>query len=218
MKPYIDFNREKRMQATIKADKNFFKLMINSVYSKTMKNMRKRMKIQIVTNKKDCLKYSSRPTFINSNIYGKNVVTIHEKAEEIRLTKPIYVGCAVLEESKLEMKKFWNDFLKKVCREVQLIYMNTNSFIFEVIDENFNDIMLKHQDYFDLSVYSKDSKYYDPTNKKVPGKMGDERPTQNIRQVFAIKSKSYIIIASDSKEECKHKGQNHNFTSKNLEM
>ena len=106
MKPYIDFNTEKRMQATNEPDKKVFKLMINSVYGKTMENMRKRMKIRIVTNQKDCLKYSSRPTFINSIIYGKNLVAIHEKPQEIKLNKLTNVGCAVLEESKLEMYKF----------------------------------------------------------------------------------------------------------------
>ena len=64
MKPYIDFNTEKRMQATNEADENFFKLLINSIYGQTMENMRKRMKIRIVTNEKDCLKYASRPKFI----------------------------------------------------------------------------------------------------------------------------------------------------------
>ena len=83
MKPYIDFNTEKRMQATNKADKNFFKLMINSVYGETMENMGKRMETSLVTNEKDCIKYSSRPVFINSIIYGKNLVALHEKPEEI---------------------------------------------------------------------------------------------------------------------------------------
>ena len=106
MKPYIDFNTEKRMQATNESDKNFFKLMINSVYGKTIENMRKRMKTRIVTNEKDCIKYSSRPTFKNSIIFGKNLVAIHEKPEEIKLNKPIYVGCGVVEGSKLEIYKF----------------------------------------------------------------------------------------------------------------
>ena len=77
MKPYTDFNTEKRMQATNDADKNFFKLMINSVYDKTIENMKKRIKIRIVTNKKDCNKYSSRPRFKNFIIFGKNLVAIH---------------------------------------------------------------------------------------------------------------------------------------------
>ena len=63
MKPYVEFNTRRRMEVTNEADKNFFKLMINSVYGKTMENMRKRIKIRIVNNKRDCIKYSSRPTF-----------------------------------------------------------------------------------------------------------------------------------------------------------
>ena len=180
MKPYIDFNTEERMQAINEADKNFFKLMINSVYGKTMENMRKRMKIRIITNEKDCIKYSSRPTFINSIIYGKNLVALHEKPEEIRLSKPIYVGCAVSEERKSKMYRFWYDFLKKVCEETRLIYMDTNSFIFEVTNQNFNDIMFEHKEYFDLCISSKDSKYHNSTNEKAPEKMKDQKPTQNI--------------------------------------
>ena len=63
MKPYIEFNTQKRIEATNESDKNFFKLMINSAYGKTIENMRKRMRIRIVNNEKDCIKYSSRPTF-----------------------------------------------------------------------------------------------------------------------------------------------------------
>ena len=77
MKPYIDFNTEKRMQATNEADKNFFKLSINSAYGKTMENVRKRMKIRIATNEKDCFKYSSRPTLKNPISFGNNLVAIH---------------------------------------------------------------------------------------------------------------------------------------------
>ena len=212
MKPYIEFNTEKRMQATNEADKDFFKLSINSVYGKTMENMRKRMKIRKVTNEKDFIKYSLRPTFKNFIIFGKNIVAIHEKPEEIGFNKPIYVGCTVLEESKLEMYKFWYDFLKKVCEGIKLIYMDTDSFIFEVA-ENFNEIMLEHKEYFDLSNFPKDSKYYDSTNKKVPGKMKDEKSSQNINDVTALKSKSYIVITTDNKEEYKHKGHDANFTS-----
>ena len=173
-----------------------------------MENMRKRMKIRIVTNEKDCLKYSSRPTFINSITYGKNLVAINEKPQEIRLSKPIYVCLTVLEENKLEMYKFWYDFLKEVCKKIKLLYMDTDSFIFEVIEENFNDIRFKHKEHFDLSNFLKDSKYYDITNKKAPGKMKDEYPGKNIDEVIALKSKSYIIITTNNQERFKHKGHN----------
>ena len=77
MKPYIDFNTQKRKEATNEADKTLLKLLNNAVYDKTMENMRKRIKIRI-TNKKDFLKYASRPTYIGHKKFGKNLVVIHE--------------------------------------------------------------------------------------------------------------------------------------------
>ena len=62
MKPYIDFNNQKRKEATNEADKNHFKLLNNAVYGKTMKNMRKRIKIRVVKNAKDFIKYTSKPS------------------------------------------------------------------------------------------------------------------------------------------------------------
>ena len=89
--------------------------------------------------------------------------------------------------------------------------MDTDIFMFEVA-ENFNGIMLEHKEYFDLSNFPKDSKYYDSANKKVPGKMKDVKPSQNIDDVRALKSKSYIVITADNEGECKHKGHDYNFT------
>ena len=106
MKPYIDFNSQKRREATNEADKKLFKLLNNAVYGKTMENVKKRIKIRIIKNKKDFIKYDSRSTYINHNIFGKRLVAIYEKKELLTLNKPIYVGCTVLELSKLEMYKF----------------------------------------------------------------------------------------------------------------
>ena len=89
--------------------------------------------------------------------------------------------------------------------------MDTDIFMFEVA-ENFNGIMLEHKEYFDLSNFPKDSKYYDSTNRKVPDKMKDVKPSQNIDDVRALKSKSYIVITADNEGECKHKGHDYNFT------
>ena len=113
MKPYIDFNTERRKEATNEADKNLFKLLNNAVYGKTMENMRKRIKIRITTNEKDFLKYSSRPEYNSHKKVGKNLVAIHEKKETVKLNKPIYAGCTVLELSKLVMYEFYYGFLKK---------------------------------------------------------------------------------------------------------
>ena len=84
--------------------------------------MRKRKKIRIIKTSKDFLKYASRDTYISHNIFGKNLVAIHEKKEVLKLNKPVYVACTVHELSKLAMYDFFYDFLKKKCENFKLLY------------------------------------------------------------------------------------------------
>ena len=86
--------------------KSFFKLMINSVYGKTMENLRKRINVRLVNNEKDFLKYTSRPTYIAHKIFGKDYAAIYEIKPVLILNKPIYVGFTVLELSKWLMYDF----------------------------------------------------------------------------------------------------------------
>ena len=76
MKKYIDFNTEKRKNANNNYEKNFFKLMINSVYGKKMKNLRKRVNVKLINNAKDYVKSVSRPTFVSQKIFSKNLVIV----------------------------------------------------------------------------------------------------------------------------------------------
>ena len=89
MKPYIDFNTQKRKDATNDTDNNHFKLLNNVVYGKKMKNMRKIIKIRVVKNSQDFIKYTSRPTGINWKGFENNLAAIHEKKISLTLNKPI---------------------------------------------------------------------------------------------------------------------------------
>ena len=100
MKKYIDFNTEKRKNAANDFEKDFFKLMINSVYGKTMENLRKRINISLVNNTKDFLKYTSRPTYFTHKLFDEDYAAIHEIKPVVVLNKPIYVGFTVLDLSK----------------------------------------------------------------------------------------------------------------------
>ena len=113
MKKYIDFNTKKRMSATNDFEKDFFKLMINSVYGKTIENLRKRINVRFVNNKKVFLKYTSKPTYVTHKLFNKNFAAIHEIKPVLILNKSIYAGFTVLDLSKCLMYDFHYNFIKK---------------------------------------------------------------------------------------------------------
>ena len=110
IKKYINFNTKKRTYAGNSFEKDFFKLMINSAYDKTMKNLQKR--IRLVNNDKDFFKYTSRPTHITHKIFDRNYAAIHEIKRVLTLNKPIYVGFTALELCKWLMYDFITTLLK----------------------------------------------------------------------------------------------------------
>ena len=173
MKEYIDFKTEKRKNANNGFQKDFFKLMISSVYAKTMENLRKRIKVRIVTNERDFLKYTSRLTYINYKIFGKNYAAIHEIKPALKLNKPIFVGFTVLELRKWLMYDFHYNFIKKDF-DAELLFTDTNSFTSEIKSYGVYEQFFKHKNLFDFSNYPKVSKLFDEANKKVIGKMKDK--------------------------------------------
>ena len=208
MKPYIDFNTQKRKEATNEADKNQFKLLNNAAYGKTIKNMRKRIKIRIIENEKDLTKHIARPTYINYDYYGKRLIVIHDEKEQLTLNKHVYVGNAVLELSKLDVYKFNYNFMKNEVSIFTLLYAETDSFIYEIIGEDFYKIICKYKELFDLSNFPKDSEYFCNDNKKVPGKMKDEYGRTSIYEFIGLKSKMYSIRDITKKEKRTYKGHN----------
>ena len=158
MKPYIDFNTQKTKEATNDADKNQhhqLKLLNNAVYGKTMGNLRKRIKIRIVKNEKGIVKHISKPSYVSHKIFDQTLVAIHEKKICLTLNKPIYVGFTVLEISKLAMYAFHYDFMKKIFNHFKLLFTDTDSFYYEICNENHYEKFYEHRQYFDLSNYSK---------------------------------------------------------------
>ena len=135
MRAYIDFNTQKRTISNNESDKNFFKLMNNAVYCKTMENMRKIVKIRIVKNDKDFIKYTSKPTCVSWNIYGIILAAIREKKISLILNKPMYVGFTVLEISKWEMYNFHYNFMIKKFN-TKLLCTDTDSLCYEIHEKD----------------------------------------------------------------------------------
>ena len=105
--------------------KNFFKLMTNSVYGKTMENLRKRINVRYVDNKKDFLKYTSRPTYVTHKLFNKNFAAIHKIKPVLILNKTIYVGFTVLDLSKWLMYNFHYNFIKKTLIQNYCLLIHT---------------------------------------------------------------------------------------------
>ena len=192
MKKYIDFNTEKRMNAANDFKKDFFKLMINSVYGKTMENLRKRINVRLVNNEKDFLKYTSRPTYITHKIFGKDYAAIHEIKPILILNKPTCIGFTVLDLSKWLMYDFHYNFIKKNF-DAKLLFTDADSLTYEIKSESIYEEFFKWKDLFDLSNYLKNSRFFDGTNKKVIGKMKDKFGGIIVGEFVGLKSKIYSI-------------------------
>ena len=135
MKKYIDFNTEKRMNAVNDFEKDFFKLMINSAYGKTMENLRKRINVRLINNAEKFLKYTSKPTHITHKIFDKDYAAIHEIKPVLIINKPNYVGFTVLDLSKWKMYDSHYNFIKQKF-DAESLLTDTDSFTFEISSEN----------------------------------------------------------------------------------
>ena len=155
--------------------------------------------MRLVTNEKDFLKYTSRPTHITHKIFGKNFAAIHEIKPVLILNKPIYAEFTVIELSKWLMYDFHYNFIKKNF-DVELLFTDTDSLAYEIKSEDVYEEFFKHKHLFDFSNYPKDSKFFDETNKKVIGKMKNEFGGVIAVEFFRLKSKIYSMKNIDGKE------------------
>ena len=144
MKKYINFNTDKRKNAANDFEKYFFKLMINSVYGKTMENLPKIINVRLVNNEKDFFKYTRRLTHITHKIFAKNYAAIHEIKPVLMPSKPIYVRITVLELSKWLMHDFYYSFIKKHF-DNELLFTDTDSLTYEIKSKYVYEEFFKHK-------------------------------------------------------------------------
>ena len=158
LKLYIDMNAELRKIAKNDFEKDFFKLMNNSVFGKTMENVRKHRDIKLVTTDEKRSKLVSEPNYHTINCISENISIIEMKRTKVKMNKPIYLGLLILEISKLLMYEFWYDYMKpKYDDNGKLCSMDTDSFIMNIKTEDFyKDIANDVEERFDTSNYECD--------------------------------------------------------------
>ena len=144
MEPYIRKNTELRKTAANNFEKDFFKLMNNSVFGKTIENIRKRQNIELIDNRKKAVKLSSRPNFDRCTIFDRNLIAIHMKKTEVYFNKPVYVGQAILDLSKTLMFNFHYRYIReKYHNKAELLFTDTDSLMYCIKTKDFyKDISL----------------------------------------------------------------------------
>ena len=113
MKEYIDFNTRLRTAAANNFENDFYKLMHNSVFGKTMENIRKHRNMKLVNNKVDYLRTVMKPNFKSGMLFGQNVMGCEMGKVKIVMNKPVYLGQAILDLSKIVKYEFHYDYMKR---------------------------------------------------------------------------------------------------------
>ena len=217
LKQYIDFNTERRKVAKNAFEKDFFKLMNNSVFGKTMENLRKRVDIRLVTEEKKLLKLASRPTFVSCKIFNKNLVAIHKIKEALTLDRPAYVGMCILDLSKTLMYEFHYKYINKNYGDkAKSLFTDTDSLTYEIETGDIYHDFFNDRERFDNSEYPESSPYYDKTNKKIIGKFKDEASCIPITEFIGLRSKMCSYIKDNNKQERTAKGIKKNVIKKDI--
>ena len=192
LKQYIDFNTEKRKNAKNAFEKDFFKLMNNSVFGKTMENIRKRSNIKLETDPDHFLRQTAKPTYVSCKIFHENLVALNMKKNFLLLNKPSYVGMCILDLSKVLMYDFHYNFIKKKYGDrAILLFTDTDSLCYYIQTDDVYQDLFNHREMFDNSDYDESSKFYFDENKKVIGKFKDEAAGNPIKDFTGPKSKMY---------------------------
>ena len=220
MEPYIRKNTDLRKEAKNAFEKDFFKLMNNSVFGKTIENIRKRQNVELVDDRKKALKLTSKPNFDRVTIFDEHLVAVHMKETEVYFNKPIYVGQAILDLSKTLMFDFHYNFIRnKYGNKAELLFTDTDSLMYLIqTDDFFLDIKKDVKRKFDTSDYPDvhPSGIKSGVNKKVIGKFKDETAGKQITHFVGLRPKLYTFKVEEEGETRKPKGVKKNVIKKSL--
>ena len=208
LKKYIDINTELRKKVSNNFEKDFFKLMNNAVFGKTMENVRKHRDIKLVKTDYKRNKLVSESNYHTMKLIEENLSIIQMKKVKVKMNKPIYLGLPILEISKITMYEFWYDYVRsKYGNKARLCYTDTDSFVINIKTNDFyKDIAQDIQQRFDTSNYSFDRPLPIGINKKVIGLMKDELGGDIITEFIALRPKTYSYKTDDFIELKKAKG------------
>ena len=180
--------------------------MNNSVFGKTMENIRKHRNIGLLTTEEKYLRTVMKPNFKSGVLFGENLMGCEMGKIKVVMNKPVYLGQAILDLSKIVMYEFHYDHMvpKYGLEKLKLCYMDTDSLVYDIKTEDFyEDIMDDVPARFDTSGYCLNRPLPVGLNKKVIGLMKDELRDKIMTEFVALRPKLYSYKKLDGSEDKK---------------
>ena len=206
--PYIEKNSSLRAVAKNDFEKEFFKLMNNSIYGKTCENQKKRTDIKLVTTEQKRKKLTEKPHCLQFRIFDDELAAVELRKQRTLINKPFYVGFSVLELSKLHMYRFHYDYFKRKYPRSKLLFTDTDSLMYWVETDDIYTELFDDKQHFDFASYPKTSPFYDPANNKVIGKFKDEAGSKPITEFVGLRPKMYsFLVEGEAHVEEKHRAK-----------
>ena len=220
LNPYIKMNNELRQKAKNNIEKDFFKLMNNAVFGKTMENLRKHRDIKLVTIESKRNYLVSEPNYYTTKFFTENLLAIERKNTQATMNRPVYLGLSISDLSKTVMYEFWYDYIKlKYGENAKLCYMDTDSFIVHVkTNDIYKDIAEDVETRFDTSNYEIDKPLPKRKNEKVIGLMNDKLGGQIMKKFVTLTPKTYSYLKDNNDEGKKAKGTKNRVIKRKLKF
>ncbi|XP_050059966.1 uncharacterized protein LOC114132126 [Aphis gossypii] len=178
LEPYIILNTEMRKNAKNEFEKDFFKLLNNAVFGKTMENVRKHLNIKLVSSESRLQKLINRSTFKHCTTYSENLNAVSLENKIIEFCKPIYIDFSVLEISKTLMYDYhYNVMQKHYGDSIELMYTDTDLLVYFIQTDDFYKDLVNNSnllDRMDTSNLPRIHPCYIAERKKIPGLFSDE--------------------------------------------
>ena len=171
-----------------------------------MQNLRNRINVRLVKNKKEYLKWISKPSYMLHIIFYNDLVAIRERKFTLKRNEPADIRMRILELSKVLMYKFHYDYFKnKHDNGSRLLFPESDSLMYEIKTEDVHEDCRIDKEMFEFS-NSRKSRYYSFLNKLVIGKMKDETGGVAIEEFIGLKPKMYSFFIDDNSKHKKAKG------------
>ena len=213
-KSYIDYNTTKRAATTCKFAKDYYKLKNNSLFGKTVENLRKRLNLRLCNSEEKLVTYASKATFKRSLMIDEGLVAAILQKDSICLDRPVYVGQAVLDISKLRMYKLQyvelEKYRKQFACEIAIVAGDTDSFFLACKGVSVSRELLpamKADGLLDTSNFPHEHTLYSSENANKIGLFKDESGAAIVyKEWIFLRPKCYSLLSDKNVASKKAKG------------